>query len=302
MKLAPIALFVYNRPVELRKVLSSLKNNKDIKNTEIYIFSDGPKKNKLDIQKVNNVRKILNKVKDLKIKKKFFYKKNRGLKKNIINGVNYVFKTHSKIIVLEDDLLTSPSFIRYMNQSLNYIKDKKNIWHVSAWNYPIKMKKVDSTDTFLWNHMNCWGWGTHKKYWKKLILDPNFFIKKFSKEQIFQFDLGGKLNNWSQLVRNYEKKLNTWAIFWGATIFWNKALCVNPIRSYVKNIGTNTNSTHTLNFIAQTNKLNEKIQINFPKRLKNNISVTNKIKSHLFLRNKIDIFKNLINKTLNIFV
>ena len=302
MKLAPIALFVYNRPVELRKVLSSLKNNKDIKNTEIYIFSDGPKKNKLDIQKVNNVRKILNKVKDLKIKKKFFYKKNRGLKKNIINGVNYVFKTHSKIIVLEDDLLTSPSFIRYMNQSLNYIKDKKNIWHVSAWNYPIKMKKVDSTDTFLWNHMNCWGWGTHKKYWKKLILDPNFFIKKFSKEQIFQFDLGGKLNNWSQLVRNYEKKLNTWAIFWGATIFWNKALCVNPIRSYVKNIGTNTNSTNTLNFIAQTNKLNEKIQINFPKRLKNNISVTNKIKSHLFLRNKIDIFKNLINKTLNIFV
>lgn len=296
MKLAPIALFVYNRPVELRKVLSSLKNNKDIKNTEIYIFSDGPKKNKLDIQKVNNVRKILNKVKDLKIKKKFFYKKNRGLKKNIINGVNYVFKTHSKIIVLEDDLLTSPSFIRYMNQSLNYIKDKKNIWHVSAWNYPIKMKKVDSTDTFLWNHMNCWGWGTHKKYWKKLILDPNFFIKKFSKEQIFQFDLGGKLNNWSQLVRNYEKKLNTWAIFWGATIFWNKALCVNPIRSYVKNIGTNTNSTHTLNFIAQTNKLNEKIQINFPKRLKNNISVTNKIKSHLFLRNKIDIFKNLIKK------
>ena len=302
MKLAPIALFVYNRPVELRKVLSSLKKNKDIKKTEIYIFSDGPKKNKLDIQKVNNVRKILNKVKDLKIKKKFFYKKNRGLKKNIINGVNYVFKIHSKIIVLEDDLLTSPSFIRYMNQSLNYIKDKKNVWHVSAWNYPIKIKKVDSTDTFLWSHMNCWGWGTHKKYWKKLILDPNFFIKKLSKEQIFQFDLEGKLNNWSQLVRNYEKKLNTWAIFWGATIFWNKALCINPIRSYVKNIGINTNSTHTLNFIAQTDKLNEKIKINFPKRLKNNISIMNKIKSHLFLRNKIDIFNNLINKTLNIFV
>ena len=224
MELAPVALFVYNRPETLSKTLESLKNNKLIKKTDIYIFSDGPTSNKRDKKKVYKVRKIIKDVKNLKIKKTIFYKTNRGLKKNIIEGINYVFKNHSKIIVLEDDLLVSPYFIKYMNRSLNFIKYKKKIWHVSAWNYPIKTNFKNLNDTFLWHNMNCWGWGTHKNDWNKLILDSNFFIKSFSNKQINFFNLDGNLNNWSQLTRNHQKKLNTWAIFWNATIFWNKGI------------------------------------------------------------------------------
>ena len=300
MKLAPIALFVYNRPETLSKTLESLQKNVSIEKTDIYIFSDGPTKNKTDKQKVNKVRKIIKNIKNLRIKKKIFYKRNRGLKKNIINGINYIFRNHSKIIVLEDDLLVGQYFIKYMNQSLNFIRNKKNIWHVSAWNYPIKANNKNLPNTFLWHHMNCWGWGTHKKNWTKLILNPNFFVKNFSNRQIHLFNLEGKINNWSQLIRNYEKKLDTWAIFWNATIFWNKALCLNPIQSHVKNIGLNKNSTNTADYVAQSKKLNSDIRINFPKNQKSEKFIIKRIKSHLFLRKKIDIIKNLINKIFNI--
>jgi hypothetical protein len=301
MELAPVALFVYNRPETLSKTLESLKNNKLIKKTDIYIFSDGPTSNKRDKKKVYKVRKIIKDVKNLKIKKTIFYKTNRGLKKNIIEGINYVFKNHSKIIVLEDDLLVSPYFIKYMNRSLNFIKYKKKIWHVSAWNYPIKTNFKNLNDTFLWHNMNCWGWGTHKNDWNKLILDSNFFIKSFSNKQINFFNLDGNLNNWSQLTRNHQKKLYTWAIFWNATIFWNKGLCLNPVKSYVKNIGFDKNATNTLKYITQSENLNSNAKINFPKKQETNQFYIKKIKSHIFLCQKINLIGFFINKIFNIF-
>ena len=78
MKLAPIALFVYNRPDTLSKTLESIKDNKLVKNTDIYIFSDGATSNKNDKKKVYKVRKIIEDIKNLRIKRTVFYKTNRG--------------------------------------------------------------------------------------------------------------------------------------------------------------------------------------------------------------------------------
>ena len=149
--------------------------------------------------------------------------------------------------------------------------------------------------------MNCWGWGTHRIHWKKLILDSNFFIKSFTKEQINNFDFDGNLNNWSQLIRNHQKKINTWAIFWNATIFWNKGLCLNPVKSYVRNIGFGENSTNTLKYIAQSKDLNFNAKIYFPKKQDSNHLYIKKIKNHMFLRKKIKLISLLMNKISNIF-
>ena len=80
MNFAPIALFVYNRPYHLKKTLNSLKKNLEIKNTLIYVFSDGPKNNFQDIKNVKQVRKILKNVNFCK-KKIIIEKKKYRLKK-----------------------------------------------------------------------------------------------------------------------------------------------------------------------------------------------------------------------------
>lgn len=292
-KYAPIALIVYNRPDTLKKTLSSLVKNKLIKNADIYIFSDGPKK-KEDNQKIRKVRETINNIKNLRIKKKFYFKKNRGLKKNILEGVNYVLKKNSKIIVIEDDLELSPYFYQYMNNALDFIEKKKNIWHVSAWNYPLKVPNLSRNSTFLWNNMNCWGWGTHKKYWRKIIVNADFFIKKFSKKKINHFDMNGYLNNWNQIIKNKKNIINTWAIFWNASIFLKKGLCLNPVVSFSKNIGFSESSTNTKENIPQTHNLNKSKNITFPQKEKIDFFYIAKIRSHLNLSKKIkkySIFK-----------
>ena len=301
MKLAPVALITYNRSKTILKTIDSLKKNKLIKNTDIYIFSDGPKSNNDDKRKVSNVRKILCSIKGLRIKKKIFHKKNIGVKQNIIGAVNYVLKNNSKIIVVEDDLILSKSFLIFMNNALKFIKNKKNIWHVSGWNYPITTNAKYKNQIFIWKNMNCWGWGTHKRYWKKIRQNSNFFLRKFSKEDINNFNLNGKINNWSQIIKNRKKIINTWAIFWSATIFYNKAFCLNPVISYTKNVGFNKYSTHTKKSIPQLNTLNTCEKTEFLNNQNENIFFINKVKFHLNNNSKnfFSLLKNKILKLIN---
>jgi len=262
MKIAPLALFVYNKPIELKITIKYLKKNFLLNKTNIFIFSDGAKKNSTDIKKVNNVRKIINSS-NLNIKKKFFFNNNKGLKKNIIWGINYIFKHYDKVFVLENDIITSKYFLKFMNNSLDFIKDKKKIWHVGAWNYPIRVNSKDKNKVILSDLMFCWGWGTHKKNWKNLNLNSKFLIDKFNEESKKNFTLNYKLTNWSQLLRNNKGQLNSWGVFWNAAIYLNKAKNLSPLLSFTRNIGFGKESTNTKKPLRQIIKLNSNKKIDF---------------------------------------
>ena len=99
--------------------------------------------------------------------------------------------------------------------------------------------------------MNCWGWATWGDRWKNYRREPSEIIKVFDKKEIFEFDISNSGLFWSQVIDNITGKSNTWAIFWYATIFKNKGLCLNPSISYSENIGldnSGTNSTRTNQF------------------------------------------------------
>ena len=68
-----IIIFTYNRPRHLNQLLLSLEENKISTNKKIYLFCDGPK-NKKDLNKINEIKKILKKTK-LKISKKYLERK-----------------------------------------------------------------------------------------------------------------------------------------------------------------------------------------------------------------------------------
>ena len=71
--------------------------------------------------------------------------------------------------MLEDDLVTSPYFLKFMNEALDFYKNEKKVWHISGWNYPIKYDGQE--DVFLWRTMNCWGWATWADRWKYYAKD-----------------------------------------------------------------------------------------------------------------------------------
>lgn len=232
--LSPIIYICYNRLEHTKKSLSSLKKNKLAKKSNIIIFSDEAKSPKED-KKVLNIRNYLKKLKGFKSKKLILRNKNFGTKFNIVSAINYTFKKFDRAIIIEDDLIVSKSFLTFMNECLNKYKDKKNIWHINGWSYPF-MKKSSNDINFL-RSMNCWGWATWKDRWKHLSLDDERLIKKFTNKKIHKFNIFSTMDHFSQIIRNKRKTLSSWAVYWHATIFLKKGICIYPKFSMVRNIG-----------------------------------------------------------------
>jgi hypothetical protein len=241
-KLAPIILFTYNRLNTLKTTIQFLKKNKLARQSNIYIYSDFYKSN-ADKHNVLKVRKFLKSIRGFNQKNIILRKKNYGLAKNIIKGVTEIFKRYKKAIILEDDIKVSKYFLSYMNNSLDLYQKKKKVWHISGWNYNIKV--VSKNDAYFIRTMNCWGWATWKDRWKHFSKDAKKIKKDWSASDIFRFNLDGSHNFFSQIERNLSKKINTWAIFWYATIFQNNGLCLNPKSTLVANIGMGKLATNT---------------------------------------------------------
>ncbi|MFU2486565.1 hypothetical protein [Thauera sp. WH-1] len=231
---APIALFVYNRLAHTKQTIEALLRNELAEESDLTIFSDAPKNASAE-RSVQEVRKYIKSIEGFRSVSIIERNDNWGLAKSIIEGVTRILKEREKIIVLEDDIITSPAFLRFMNEALELYENQKKVWHISGWNYPISTKDID--ETFLWRCMNCWGWATWADRWSHFEKAPSSMIELWKKEEIFSFNLDGAHNFWSQVLNNQRGRTNTWAIFWYATIFKNNGLCLNPSQSLTKNIG-----------------------------------------------------------------
>jgi len=250
--IAPIALFVYNRPALTRRTIRALQENNHATPSKLFIFADGAK-HKEDAAAVEEVRNYVKSVQGFENIYIIEREKNWGLADNIVDGVTNLVNEYGKIIVLEDDVVTSRHFLRFMNEALNCYEKEEKVWHISGWNYPITTKGLP--DTFLWRFMNCWGWGTWADRWQHFTRDPQFFVDMFSEEDIKQFNLDAACNAWEQLLANLNGDINTWAVFWYATIFRHKGLCLNPAKTLTSNIGHDKSGTHCKKKRIRQNKV-----------------------------------------------
>jgi hypothetical protein len=244
--LAPIVLFVYNRPTHTRRTIEALQKNELAIDCELFVYSDNARDEKARAG-VDAVRAYIKTIMGFKKVTIIEREKNKGLATSIIDGVSDVVNRYGRVIVLEDDIVTSPYFLRFMNDALDYYENEKKVWHISGWNYPIDGDGVD--DVFLWRMMNCWGWATWADRWAHFEKDPQKLIDTFDKKDVYRFNLDGAEDFWGHVLANYNGTMNTWAIFWYATIFQNDGLCLNPRQTLVDNIGldgsgVNCNNDH----------------------------------------------------------
>lgn len=246
MKYAPIALFAYKRVDKLRQCVEALEKNIDADKTELYIFSDGYKGEE-DKEQVGEVRKYIRTI----VHKSIFAKvciiertHNWGLANSIIDGVTQVINKHGKIIVVEDDLVTTLDFIQYMNGALNYYEHCEEYGSISAYTYPINILKKYNKDIYVTRKGDCWGWGTWKNRWEKvdwLVKDYAEYINNKKKRKLFD-SLEYGLDNMLNMQMNGE--IDSWAVRWCYHLFKNCLLTVYPSRSRTLNIGLDGSGTH----------------------------------------------------------
>jgi len=239
----PIVVFCFNRPVHLQKTLDALKLNYLSSLSDLFIYSDGPKHSN-DESKVQLVRDIISNIEGFKSVNVINRESNMGLAASVISGVNEVLDKYDACIVLEDDLETSPYFLTYLNEALNYYKGNTNIFSVSGFCPPIHIPKEYKYESFLFPRINSWGWGTWKDRWVKV----DWEVKGFH-EFIYDKGLRSKLAEQGadlpiMLLKQQQGKIGSWAVRFNQACFNSGATNIYPVCSLVRNLGADGTGTH----------------------------------------------------------
>lgn len=234
MSLAPIILFVYNRLSHTKNTIEALKKNDIAAQSELFIFSDHPKddKAKMGVEEVRRYIKTIAGFRNITVVER---KDNLGLSGSVISGVTEVVKKYGKVIVVEDDLITSPFFLGYMNDALLFYENNEKVISICGYMYPVKNKLPE---TVLFRVPDCWGWGTWEKGWDLFEQDANKLLDGLKARGLTrQFDLDGAYGFTRMLEKQAKGKIDSWAIRWYASSFLRGKLSLYPRKSLANNIG-----------------------------------------------------------------
>jgi glycosyltransferase involved in cell wall biosynthesis len=238
---APIALFVYNRPDHARQTIEALNENELSAESDLIIFADGPKNSGAQA-KVNEVRELIKNVSGFRSLTIYESPNNKGLANSIIDGVTKVCEEYGRIIVLEDDLVTSPWFLKYMNDALNVYEHDERVISVHGYIYPVD---EPLPETFFLRGADCWGWATWRRGWE--LFEPNgakLLAELRQQKTTRQFDYDGAYPFTHMLEDQIAGRNDSWAIRWHAAAFLANCLTLYPGKSLIDNIGTDASGTH----------------------------------------------------------
>ncbi len=247
---APVVVFAYNRVDKLQKCLESLENCSESVDSDLFLMCDGPKECTDEISK--------NKVKEVQEYASSYVKsspfrsisvmardKNRGLANSIITGVTDVINRYGKVIVVEDDLVVYPSFLRFLNDALSHYEDDMRCGSISAFTYPMKCLDSCKRDVFFTQKAECWGWATWANRWDDAGW-KDIDIEKYLKKRSLRLKVEGLEAGLDRLMYlQYKGLIDSWAVRWIYHLYLKGMLTVYPTKSRVRNEGFDGSGTHT---------------------------------------------------------
>ena len=311
--LAPIVLFVYNRPWHTAQTLIALSQNELAKESDLYIYADGAKEN-ADAEQVFKIQEVRSIIRSQKWCRNVYFIEsdtNKGLANSVIAGVTEIVNKFGKVIVLEDDLITSTAFLEYMNQALEYYKDSKSVFSISA-DLPPNDKLIIPADykydVFASLRNYSWGWASWADRWNQVDWNVNASHDIFTNKQLqAAFNRGGEdLTNMLHMHTN--SQIDSWCIRFTLSHFIHHAVSILPCCSYVKNIGFDGSGVHCL---GSENNLHAKERTNIDLLSKNrepnflpyiyeDKRIINQFYSY-FLPQKRPLWQKMINRAFQLF-
>jgi len=236
---APIVLFTFNRPVHARRTLKSLAGNAEFLDSPLVIYSDGAR-NASEKEQVEETRRI---IRDWPHPNKTLIERdcNWGLANSIIAGVTQLCEEYGRVIVLEDDMVTSPFFLAYMNAALVTYEEDDRVISIHGYSFPID----NLPEAFFIKGASCWGWATWKRGWD--LFEPDgerLYAVLKEKKMMYRFNVNGVYPYRKMLKDQMLGKNNSWAIRWNASALINQKLTLHPGRSLVWNIGLDGTGHH----------------------------------------------------------
>ncbi|QCW98801.1 sugar transferase [Aggregatimonas sangjinii] len=240
----PIALFTYKRLDTLKQTIIHLRQNKMASESDLYIFCDGAK-NPIDEPHVKKVHRYIESVDGFKKVYIVKSKKNRGCANSIIKGVSDVLAEHESVIVVEDDLFTTPNFLCFMNKALEVYQHNERVLSISGYSLDLDSKERRPNDTYFLPRGWPWGWATWKTRWENVDWEVKDYEEhRRSSKKRKEFSRGGSDLN-RMLRKQMEGELDAWDIRWFYHQYKTDTLTLYPTHSKVINVGFDAMATHS---------------------------------------------------------
>lgn len=238
----PVALFVYARLDHTRRTVEALAANELAAETDLFVFADGPKR-EAHTDAVAKVREYIKTIKGFRSVQIREQSKNMGLANSIIAGVSDVVAKYGRVIVVEDDLVTSPFFLRFMNDGLDVYETNADVVMISGYAFP---SPIAMPETYFMKGIECWGWATWASGWDVFRADGKILLKELEDKNLLDaFDLNGGYP-FSQMLRNQiAGTVDSWAVRWHASAFLANKVSLFPGKTLVVNIGFDGTGTHS---------------------------------------------------------
>jgi len=238
---APIVLFVYNRLGHTQRTVEALQKNHLATESDLIVYADGAKRSE-DEEKVSAVRNYVHAIVGFRSVEVRESSVNKGLANSIIAGVTAVIGVHGRAIIIEDDLVTSPFFLTFMNDGLDMYADDPRVSCVHGFVYPVR-EKIDRP--FFLRGADCWGWATWKRAWECFEQDGEKLYRELVARKLTDaFDYDGVFPSMEVLRDQVAKKVDSWAIRWAASAFLKEMFVLYPNENLVHNIGIDGSGTH----------------------------------------------------------
>jgi hypothetical protein len=242
VQLAPIALFTYNRLRHIKACVRALQENEFAGGSDLFVFSDGPRTT-ADERLVASVRGYISGITGFNKVHVIHRETNMGLSRSIISGITSVVERYGRVIVMEDDLVSCPYFLKFMNEGLEFYRKMERVISIHGYVFPVERPLPE---TFFRKGADCWGWATWERGWRWFDADGErllFLIQQGGLEK--EFDCNGAYPYTRMLLDQTKGKNDSWAIRWYASAFLAQKLTLYPGRSLIRNIGMDDTGVHS---------------------------------------------------------
>lgn len=238
---APIALFAWQRPSHTQRVIDALAANPEAAETDLFVFVDGPRHER-EAGQVAAVIKTAKAATGFRSVSVQTAAQNLGLSRSITGGITSVLQQSERVIVVEDDILVSHSFLGYMNSHLALYANDPCVASVHAYVYP-HLRELPPT--FFIAGADCWGWGTWRRAWEHYRSDGRTLLEELTRRDLLPiFDFGGTAGYVDMLRDQIAGRNDSWAVRWYASALLSGMYTLYPNRSLAMNIGADGSGSH----------------------------------------------------------
>ncbi|MFT5663254.1 MAG: hypothetical protein ACI9JR_000637 [Gammaproteobacteria bacterium] len=241
-----VLFLVFNRPEPTAKVFQEIRKAKP---PRLYIAADGPRAARDgEAEKVDMVRRIVEKVDWPCDVKTLFREHNAGCKYAVSSAIDWFFEQEAEGIILEDDCLPSQSFFWFCEAMLDRYRNDNRVWQISGTTFFADKITITDADYFFSRYGPIWGWASWRRAWQHYDVELQNWSNMKQPEVMASvypsaYERVAKRNIGDALVTN---QIDTWDYQWAFIKAYSSALTILAVQNQIVNIGFGSDATHTI--------------------------------------------------------